>query len=383
MTGFTRKLLDYWLEAVCLAALLVIIPPGWISAWTWQAGMRWLYVALVAFLSVNTLMPLVIRAAPVVGAMDFPDARKIHQRPIPRLGGLVVFAAVLFAVWRSQMFSKELAVIMTAGSVIFVMGLVDDIRGLSATTRLCGQVLAALIIAWGGMRFATRIPPAYLVSYAVTIIWLVGITNAFNFLDGIDGLAGGMGVICSLFFMAIAWDSRQMELAFLAAALMGACAGFLKSNWYPAEVFLGDCGSTFIGFMLAAMAVYGGWATRNPVVAISTPILILGVPIFDMIYITLSRVRRGDVRNLKEWIDYVGQDHFHHRLLHLGLSTKQAVFFILTVNMILGLAAWSMHYTSSTLSSVLLLAQSGLIFLIIVVLMLLGRDIKGGPSVRF
>ena len=382
MTGPARKLLDYWLEVVCLAALLVIIPPGWISAWTWQSGIRWLYVAMVAFLSVTALMPLVIWAAPALGAMDRPDARKIHQTPIPRLGGLAVFTAMAFAVWRSQMFSKELAIIMMTGSVIFVMGLIDDIRGLSATTRLCGQMLASLIIALGGMRFATHIPLGQIWSYAVTIIWLVGITNAFNFLDGIDGLAGALGIIGALFFMAIAWDTRQLELAFMSAALLGACAGFLQSNWHPAEVFLGDGGSTFIGFMLAAMAVYGGWATKNPVVAISTPILILGIPIFDMIYITLSRVRRGDVRTLKEWIDYVGQDHLHHRLLHLGLGTQQTVFFICTINTILGLAAWSMHYTKSTLSSVLLVAQSGLIFLVIVFLMLLGRDVKGGASAR-
>jgi UDP-GlcNAc:undecaprenyl-phosphate GlcNAc-1-phosphate transferase len=169
-----------------------------------------------------------------------------------------------------------------------------------------------------------------------------------------------------------------MQLAFMSAALMGACAGFLRSNWHPAKVFLGDAGSTFIGFMLAALAVFGGWAseaTHHPVVTVGTPILILGVPIFDMIYITLARIRRGDVKSIKQWFDYVGRDHFHHRLLYLGLGVKQAVYFICTVSMILGLSAWSIHYTRSRFVTLCLLSQSILIFLIIVFLMLRGREL--------
>ncbi len=374
MTTFTRRLLNYWLAVVCLGVLVAILPPGGVSAWSWETGLRWLYVSLVAFFVANALMPAVIVLARRTGILDQPDARKIHLVPTPRLGGLAVFLAVSFAAWRSQASSPETSTILWASSIIFVMGVIDDMRGLSATVRLCGQVAASLVIISSGMTFAARFSP--IVSGLVTLIWLVGVTNAFNFLDGIDGLAGGLGVVCSIFFMAIAWDLHQMPLACLCAGLAGACAGFLNYNWYPAKVFLGDSGSTFIGFMLASMAVCGGWATHNPIVGIGTPILILGVPIFDMIYITLSRVRRGDVRTFKQWIDYVGKDHFHHRLLHMGLGMREAALFILTVSMILGLAAWTMHYTRSTLGSVLLAAQAVLIFTVIVVLMLLGREIR-------
>ena len=380
MTAAPHKILDYCLSLLCLAVLVVLLPPGGISAWSWEMGLRWLYVGLVAFFCVIALMPAVIALSRRVGAMDHPDARKTHPAPTPKLGGLAVFIAVLFAAWRSQIFSREIVLILAACAIIFLMGLLDDIWGLGAMARLGGQALASLVVIAGGMTFASRIPPRPFASDLITMIWLIGITNAFNFLDGIDGLGGGLGVVCSVFFMGIAWNLHQMPLAFLSAALMGACAGFLRSNWHPAKVFLGDGGASFIGFLLAALAVYGGWANNNPIVGIGTPILILGVPIFDMIYITLSRVRRGDVRNFKEWIEYVGRDHFHHRLLHLGLGVQETVLFILTVSMILGLSAWTLHYTRSTLGSVLLAVQGVLIFLVIVVLMLLGREMHDGET---
>ncbi len=378
MTPARRHRLNYWLGLACLAVLLTIIPPGGISAWSWKAGLRWLYVALVAFFAVNSLMPLAIATARRLGAMDQPDPRKVHPEPTPRLGGLAVFAAVLFALWRAEAFATQLLPIIAASTLIFLIDVADDIRSLSASIRLCGQVLASLIVAWPGgivISFFNPLGPFWAV--AATVIWLVGVTNAFNFLDGIDGLAGGMAIVCSLLFLGIAWNTRQLELAFATAALLGACAGFLRFNWNPAKVFLGDGGSTFIGFFLASLAVYGAWATNNRLVGMSTPLLILGVPIFDMIYITLSRIRRGDVKNLREWIEYVGRDHFHHRLMSLGLSQKQTVFFILTVNLILGLGALTMHYTSSTYGALLLVAQSTLVFIVVVFLMLLGREFKG------
>jgi UDP-GlcNAc:undecaprenyl-phosphate GlcNAc-1-phosphate transferase len=373
-----RERIDYWLGFGCLALLLVILPPGWISAWSWKAGERWLYVAAVAFFCVGALMPLTLAAADRLGAIDRPDPRKVHSAPTPRLGGLAVFGAVLFTLWRAEVLKTGLLPIVEAGAILFLVEVVDDVRGLPASTRLLGQALASVLVVWPGMQAISALNPlGTFWASAATVLWLVGLTNAFNFLDGIDGLAGGLGIVCSLFFLAIAWTTRQMELAFAAAALMGACAGFLRFNWHPARVFLGDSGSTFIGFLLASLAVYGGWATGNLTVAVSTPVLILGIPIFDLIYITLSRIRRGDVRTFRQWLEYAGKDHLHHRLLHLGLRPPQAVFFILTVNLILGLGAIAMHHTSSTLGAWLLLAQSVLIFLVVVFLMLLGRDLKG------
>ncbi|MFH1619279.1 MAG: hypothetical protein ABIG11_05175, partial [bacterium] len=131
------------------------------------------------------------------------------------------------------------------------------------------------------------------------------------------------------------------------------------------------------GFMLAGLAVLGGWATDNPAVALSTPLLILGVPVFDIIYITVSRIRRGAVRSLRQWIDYTDRDHFHHRLLHLGMTVPQTVAFVTLVTICLGLGAWTMYYTRSALSTMFLLIQSVLIFAIVTALMLLGRNLGG------
>jgi len=177
-----------------------------------------------------------------------------------------------------------------------------------------------------------------------------------------------------LLFFAIAWETRQSALAFMTVSLMGACLGYLPLNWNPARIYLGDSGSTLIGFLLAGIAVMGSWAVDNPIVALSTPLLILSIPIFDMFYTTLSRVKNKRVRTVKEWLEYTGKDHFHHRLLNLGLSTPQATLFILMVNICLGLSALEARRTESQFDAGLLMIQAAIIFGIITVLMLLGRD---------
>ncbi|MCM2267782.1 MAG: undecaprenyl/decaprenyl-phosphate alpha-N-acetylglucosaminyl 1-phosphate transferase [Elusimicrobiales bacterium] len=372
----TRKLGSIF-PVVTLAVLLVLLPPGGFSAWTWTEGLRWAYLFLIAFSAALLLSPLSAWLAARVGAMDIPNARKVHAFPIPRAGGLAVYLAFMAAVLRNMQFSTEIYGILIGGTIIFVLGFVDDCRGLSARTRIFWQVLAALIVTFFGLRlsFPLSLPLGGAVSTVLSVAWLVGIVNAFNFMDGIDGLASTMGAVCALLFLGIGWNSSQYPLSFISAALAGACAGFLRSNWRPASIFLGDSGSTFIGFILGCLALYGGWATDNPAVAFSTPLLVLGIPIFDIIYTTVSRVRNGSVSNLRQWLEYAGRDHFHHRLMKLGLGVEQTVGFIVLLNVALGLGAWTIRHTASTLGTWFLLAQSVLIFLVVVVLMLLGREI--------
>jgi len=365
--------------------LLFFLPPGWISAWTWEEGLRWLYLFLIAFFTSHLLSPIAFRLAGVIGAIDIPDKRKMHTVPTPRLGGLAVYLAVVFTIVRNQQFSYELLGLLAGGSIIFILGVVEDSKGLSPYSRLFWQAAAAGIVIYSGIRF--HFPNHWLggelISVILTFLWLIGMANVVNMMDGIDGLVCGTGMVCSIFFTGIAWNAKQKQLAYLASSLGGACLGFMPSNWNPAKMFLGDCGSTFIGFMLGGMAVFGGWAENNPLVALSTPLLILGIPIFDAVYITISRIRRGVVRSIGEWLEYTGKDHFHHRLVHLGLNVKESVGFIILVNICLGLGAWTMHYTKSRLGTGLLLLQSLLIFCIIVVLMLLGRDVKDeNPSLK-
>lgn len=373
-----------YFSVAALAALLLLLPPGGFSAWTWTEGLRWTYLFLIAAFAALLVTPLAAWLAPRLGAIDVPDARKVHTSPIPRSGGLAVYLAFLAAVLRNLQFSTEIWGILIGGTIIFLLGFADDCRGLSARTRLFWQLLAALAVTFFGLKlsFPLRLPFGEILSVALSVAWLVGIVNAFNFMDGIDGLASSMGLVCALLFLGIGWNSGQYPLAFISAALAGACAGFLRANWRPACIFLGDSGSTFIGFILGCLALYGGWATDNPAVAFSTPLLVLGIPIFDIIYTTVSRLRNGSVRSVRQWLEYTGRDHFHHRLMKLGLGVEQTVGFIILLNVCLGLGAWTIRHTASTLGTWLLISQSVLIFLIVVVLMLLGREIVPAKEPR-
>lgn len=364
------------ISLLTLAVLVAMLPPGGFSAWTWTEGLRWLYLFLIAMSAVFLLAPVSAWLAVRIGAIDMPGARKVHTAPVPRIGGAAVYLAFCGAVLRNQQFSLEIWGILLGGTIIFLLGFLDDWKGLSAGTRLFWQATAAVAVSFFGLHlsFPLNFTGGALVSRLLSAVWLVGIINAFNFMDGIDGLAATMGAICALFFLGIGWNSSQYPLSFISAALAGACVGFLRMNWRPAKVFLGDGGSTFIGFILGCLALYGSWATDNPAVSFSTPLLVLGIPIFDIIYTTVSRVRNGQVSSVREWLEYAGKDHFHHRLMTLGLGVEQTVGFIILLNICLGLGAWTIRYTVSTVGTWLLLTQSVLIFLIVVVLMLLGRE---------
>jgi UDP-GlcNAc:undecaprenyl-phosphate GlcNAc-1-phosphate transferase len=374
-----RKRQGGFISFTVLAVLLVMLPVGGFSAWTWTEGLRWIYLFLIAMAAVFLLAPLSGWLAVRIGAMDVPDARKVHTSPIPRIGGLAIYLGFMLAVLRNQQFSKEIYGILLGGTIIFLLGFFDDWKKLSAGTRLFWQAVAALVVTFFGLyfNFPLRLPFGLAISTVLSVAWLVGIVNAFNFMDGIDGLASSMGFVCALLFLGIGWNSSQYALSFISAALAGACAGFLRMNWHPARVFLGDSGSTFIGFILGCLALYGGWATNNPAVSFSTPLLVLGIPIFDIIYTTVSRVRNGSVCSVRQWLEYTGKDHFHHRLMKLGLDVEQTVGFIVLLNICLGLGAWTIRHTASTLGTWLLLAQSITIFLVVVVLMVLGRELTG------
>jgi len=205
----------------------------------------------------------------------------------------------------------------------------------------------------------------------LTIIWVVGITNAVNFFDGMDGLATGLTAICSLSFFVVALITHQSYLGYLTVALAGSCLGFLKFNFKPASIFLGDAGSTFLGFTLAGIAVMGGWAEKNPKVALSLPVIILSVFIFDMIYITVARVWNGRVKNFKEWIEHTGKDHLHHRLVTLGFNETQTVLLIFLITACLGIGGINLR-ANGDLRIYLGFLQASFIFIVIVILMLAG-----------
>jgi len=314
------------------------------------------------------------RVAFRLNILDHPEERKIHKKPIPLLGGLAIYISYVVTIFLNFNFSIELKGIILAGTIILIIGLVDDIKSLSATWKLVGQLAACLTLILFGVKlsFLPNTWWGYGGEVVLTIIWVLGITNAVNFFDGMDGLATGLAAICSLSFFIVAQITNQHYLGYLTIALAGSAIGFLKFNFKPASIFLGDAGSTFLGFTLAGIAVMGGWAERNPKIALSFPILVLSVFIFDMIYITVARFWEGRVRNFKEWIEYTGKDHLHHRLLTLGFNEVQTVLLIYLMTACLGIGGIILH-TNENLRIYLGFLQALFIFMIIVILMLAGR----------
>ena len=343
---------------------------------------RWLFLLLFSFFLTFALTPLVRFSARRLKILDIPDERKIHKEPIPLLGGLAIYVSYVTTIILNFDFSIELKGVILGGTIVLLVGLVDDIKKLPASLKLISQVMASATMILCGVKL-DFLPNSWWGNggeVILTVIWTVGITNAVNFFDGMDGLASGLTAICSLSFFVVAQMTHQSYLGFLTIALAGSTLGFLKFNFKPASIFLGDTGSTFLGFTLAGIAVMGGWAEKNPKVALSLPVLVLSVFIFDMVYITAARVLSGTVRTFKEWIEYTGKDHLHHRLASLGFNETQTVLLIYLISACLGISGIKLRAVED-LRIYLEFLQSFFIFVIIVILMLAGRRLnKEGES---
>ncbi len=334
-------------------------------------------IFLQSLLIVVVVTPAVIWMAHRFRIVDVPDERKHHELPTPLLGGVAIFAGILFTVVQNMTLTPEIVSILVGSSIIFGLGLLDDIMGLSSVIRLIGQVAAALIVISSGLT-VTFLPHNFLGSLAsvlVSVIWLLGIVNTLNFVDGVDGLASGVSVIAAIFFGMIAFNRGCDDVAMLAVIVMAAGIGFLFFNFKPAKIYLGDAGSTLLGFLLACIALFGRWSSDGVVVALGIPVLILGLLIFDMCYITVSRVISGRVKSVREWLDYTGRDHFHHRLLDLGLSERQTVIFMYCTCFILGLSALVLENTTNQFYIIVLVLQATGMLLNISVLMIVGRTL--------
>ncbi len=335
---------------------------------------RWLFLLVFSFLFAFFLTLIIRRIAMKLKVLDYPEERKIHEQPIPLLGGLAIYIAYMATIFLNFSFSVELKGVVLGGSVILIVGLVDDIKEISATWKLVAQILAAGILLYYGVRLSFLPDNWWGIGGEIllTVVWIVGITNAVNFFDGMDGLATGTIAICCLSFFIVAQLTDQPYLGYLTIALAGSCLAFLIFNFKPASIFLGDAGSTFLGFTIAGIAVMGGWAQDNPKVALGLPLLILSVFIFDVIYISVSRVFRGKVKSIKQWIEYTGKDHLHHRLVALGLTEIQTVLFIFLITACLAISGINLR-ASGDIVIYLEIFQALLIFAIIVILMRTGR----------
>jgi UDP-GlcNAc:undecaprenyl-phosphate GlcNAc-1-phosphate transferase len=278
--------------------------------------------------------PMVRRLALRLGVVDQPSARKIHVNPVPLLGGVAIYVAFIAAllIFRSRFRLNELAGIIVGASLMSFLGVWDDRRGLSPLLKLGGQFLAASILILTGVKVGTF--PYEPLNVAITLLWVVAITNSFNLLDNMDGLSGGIGAVASIFFLLLAMMNGQWLVGALSAALLGACLGFLRYNFNPASIFMGDAGALFLGFMLAAVGIKLRFPDGLEIVTWMVPVLILGLPLFDTTLVILSRLRRG-----LNPLTTPGKDHVSHRLVAMGYTRREAVLICYLICAALGVLA--------------------------------------------
>ncbi|HWL27059.1 MAG TPA: MraY family glycosyltransferase [Ureibacillus sp.] len=298
-----------------------------------------IYVSLiVAFLASILLTPLVRRLAFKIGAVDAPNYRKVHSRIMPRLGGLAIYLSFLIGLLVFRPDSEYTLAIVIAATVIIVTGILDDMYEISAKAKMIGQLIAALIIVFfGGIQIEMINLPFGgvmdfgLLSIPLTIIWIVGITNAINLIDGLDGLAAGVSTIALITLSAMAIIVPNPFVLAIAAILAFSTIGFLFFNFHPAKIFMGDTGALFLGFMIAVLSLLG--FKNITVVSFIIPVIMLGVPISDTFFAIVRRLRNG-----QKWSD-PDKSHLHHRLLDIGFSHRQTVLIIYGIAIMFGLAA--------------------------------------------
>ena len=294
---------------------------------------------LVSLISTPVVRSLAFR----MGAVDVPrDGRRMHDHPIPRMGGLAIFFGFILSVLVFLPLTADLRGMLLGSVVIVILGIFDDIRSLPALPKFFIQIGAALIAVMEGNRITFLSNPNIFsadpfwelgwLAVPITVLWIVGITNAVNLIDGLDGLACGVSTISSMTMLVIALSVAEPDVAVLMAALSGACIGFLPYNLNPAKIFMGDTGSTFLGFILAVVSIQGLFKYAT-IISFAVPFLMLGLPIFDTCFAILRRLSRGQSPMKPD------RGHIHHRLIDMGFSQKQAVATLYVISAILGLSA--------------------------------------------
>lgn len=365
--------------SMILFFLVLMIP--YVRRYILDMGYRWVLVLLLSFAVSFCLTPVFGWLAYRLNILDRPGSRKLHATATPLLGGAAVFAAFLTVILTNGIFSVKLWSILGAAVLIFAVSLADDCREISAGLKLLVQIFCSSFVICFGI--VLKVVPenlgliAQLSNISLTLLWIIGITNAMNFFDGMDGLAAGLSAIISLFLGWVAFQTNQPLLGWIAVAMLGSCLGFLPYNFRKngkAFIFLGDSGSTAIGFILACVAVYGDWAEASPMVALASPLLIFWVLIFDMIHITVDRILTGKVLSLRQWIEYVGRDHLHHRIAYALGGQKKSVLFIYLMSFCLGASALLIR-NAQFFDAILLLVQASIFVVLITVLERRGRTL--------
>jgi UDP-GlcNAc:undecaprenyl-phosphate GlcNAc-1-phosphate transferase len=326
-------------------------------------------IVVVGALVTLIVTPLVRRFALARGLVDYPGGRKVHTQPIPRLGGVGIYAGVMAAVavqawgelyahpaWGGSLtdpgssHTRVLGVLIGV-SLIFLVGLIDDLLTLSPGWKFAGQVVAAGVVVAAGLRIDYVGDPTSgglialgLLSIPVTMLYIVGFTNVINLIDGLDGLAAGVSAIAAASLLVLAAQGNHLDAATFAVAIIGACVGFLRYNSNPASIFMGDSGALFLGFSLAAVSLMGV-TKSSAAIALAVPLLIIGVPIFDTASAIVRRVLH------KRPIQEADKGHIHHRLLGRGFNQRQTVFIIYVWSIALALGGYAVRYAPAPMKA--------------------------------
>lgn len=293
---------------------------------------------IIALLASWVLTPYVKKLAFRIGALDKPDGRKVHHGIMPRLGGLAIYLAFVIAVLATMHMTRDIFALLLGGTVIVIVGILDDKYQLPAKVKLLGQIAAAFVLVlfdikiewlnnpWGGYFYLEYF------SVPLTVFWIVSFTNVVNLMDGLDGLAAGVSGIASVTVILVALQQGFYPVAVITAALAGGIIGFIRYNFNPASIFMGDTGSMFIGYMLAAISIFGA-VKSAATIALLVPAVALGLPIMDTAFAIVRRYTNGRP------IFQPDKGHLHHRLLAMGLSQRQAVLLMYVISAVLGIAA--------------------------------------------
>ncbi|MBF0409604.1 MAG: undecaprenyl/decaprenyl-phosphate alpha-N-acetylglucosaminyl 1-phosphate transferase [Candidatus Riflebacteria bacterium] len=302
---------------------------------------------VIAFVSGLLLFPVVRKTAIRMGIVDRPNRRKIHSVPIPRVGGIAIFVASILGAL--PFLDNEIKVIgmLAAGTFIFITGLLDDVMDLKPNIKLAGQIVAVTILFFFNVRidFVTDffagegLVALGLFAYPITILWVVGITNTVNLIDGVDGLAGGVVLIALSTLLAVRMIEPQTQepllmknVLIMTTSLMGSLAVFLRFNMFPAKIFMGDAGAYYLGFMIASLSIAGA-AKGSILLPLVVPLIALGLPVLDVIFAIARRI----INHVP--IFQADKEHLHHRLLNIGFSQKETTKFFWMVSICFGLLA--------------------------------------------
>ena len=318
-------------------------------------------LALVVAMTISFVAtPFVRRLAFKIGAVDVPrDNRRMHDHPIPRLGGLAIFLGFVLTILLFAEITMALQGILIGAVIIVALGIVDDIRSVPAKIKLVIQIVAALVAVFHGVAIEAINNPnifsenPYWVlgwwSYPISVIWIVAITNSVNLIDGLDGLADGVSCISALTMLVLAILLGEGDIALICGTLVGACVGFIPYNLNPAKIFMGDTGSTFLGFILATVSIQGLFK-YYAVISFLVPFIILGLPILDTTVAFTRRILRGQSPMVAD------RSHIHHKLIDMGLNQKQAVSTLYIISGVLGLSAVMLATTTGGKAALFILA---------------------------